>query len=117
MLEGDEELDGSGADVEVVRVEEIVDMLLKDETNDDDSEVENTDIEILLEVKRTVGIPDDSADKLVGALDVDDSSSCLLSDATDLMTLESSLGSGTLPSLTVHPPEAFGQAGGLNVGK
>lgn len=37
------------------------------------------------------------------------------SDATELMMLGSSLGSATFP-LTVHPPEALGQAGALNVG-
>lgn len=110
-----EKLVDSMLEDEVTRVEEIVDMLLG-ETREGDAEVVDSDVETLLGFERSVGIPVDSTDELVGAvLDVNDSVSVLLSDATDLMILESSLGSGTFP-LMVHPPEAPGQAGGLNVG-
>lgn len=98
---------------DMTRVEGIIDMLL-DETREVETEEEESKVGRLLGFERIVGIPVVSTVELGGIFDV------LglvpgVSEATDLMILGSSLGSGTLP-LTVHPPEAPGQAGGLNVG-
>lgn len=80
---------------EVTKVEEIVDMLLEDGTRVDDTVVSTVELGVSWE--------------LLGCV------SAWISEATDVMMPGSSLGRGTSP-LTVHPPEAPGQAGGLNVG-
>lgn len=101
--------------LDVTRVEETVDTLLDDGTKEDDAEVESSEVERLLEVERIVGIPVVSTVELGVSWELVGCFSAGGSDATELMMLGSSLGSATFP-LTVHPPEALGQAGALNVG-
>jgi hypothetical protein len=98
-------------------VEEIVDMLLEDEDSDDKDSEEDEDVDGLVGVGEVELIPSVELEVVGGALVVVELGLALgwLPAAAALITLGSSLGRGTLP-LTVHPPEADGQAGGLKVG-
>ena len=101
--------------LDVTRVGKFVDMLLEDITRGDDAAVEDSKVERLLEVEGIVGIPVASTVELGVSWELVGCFSAGGSDATELMMPGSSLGSATFP-LTVHPPEALGQAGALNVG-